>query len=531
MRGGETFPPELRVNETKSSVSSRRSSSIRGTPAPEKNAFSDANLWSNIFGNIREPRNATFLLAVLCVITTASASTITWPAKQQLLVEFGEDMHSFERRDSFAFYLAGVIFAPIMGYFAGIVSRRHLFLVLATVGGLAVILTGVAINLEMYYFLRFVAGFSYGATHPVCASLIGDLFDSWQRQKVAGMVVLSIGFGTACGLLVTNVAVADIQSFADMKEVAIASNALQVTSATGSTVLQPLSIWIRLVWAATGLTTIASGVLMFLFGSEPPRGQFDVKVVSAKPTSRQMRTVFSWTNLLCLMTSFPGLMPFAVIFAKFKELSLGNTHISIFAFSGFIGILVAAQVGTRLRHISDQLPAAYSGVAVMLRMVPGVLVASGFVADHPGFLGLSVMAVYGFITAQNVPFTSAVILNANTPGTRGLVASVHVLAEDVSRALAPLFFQMTLPDHYDNQKLRTYLTYWMVVVYFLVGLSVFLIAWTERSDMANVKQILEEELDESVRAREKAQSQERISINSVLTAEAFRRSIGQNANN
>ncbi len=130
--------------------------------------------------------------------------------------------------------------APFWGYAADRFSRKKIMMLGTGIWGLWTIAVGFAPNFDMLLILRAVSGLGLGCLMPATFSLLADHFPQARRGMAMGVIGLVGMLGTIVGVLVLGLFTAG-------------------------------EMW-RWGFACLGLASVISGVVIWLFVDEPPRG-------------------------------------------------------------------------------------------------------------------------------------------------------------------------------------------------------------------------------------------------------------------
>jgi MFS family permease len=375
---------------------------------------------------------------------------------------------------STAFFVIGGPASLIFGTLADRIQRKQLFLVLIGLATLVIFATACAWALYQLLVLRVLLGVVYASLNPVLFSLIGDLFPPSSRPAMASAVSLAVGGGTAIGQIVAgalsgfgmgwrtpyfiisvgcviasffvwNYAVEPQRGGAE-KEPTSPSH----TAATGSTSSQ----------STTGSKGDA-GTSEKAVAWDEFRNQLMLSLSSLRLQLR--RSLAIKTNQLVFLQGIFGTIPWSVItvflpdyLAQEQGFSIGHAtfFVMLFGIGAAVGGVVGGSVvGNMLYKKGPQYVPMVCGaiqalsalpMLYIINMPPVTAVAAtdmdGILKDapvHSPVLSYIVAILAGLMAAVTGPNLKAMLMNVNTPQTRGSVFTFANICDSVSKGFAP----------------------------------------------------------------------------------------------
>ncbi|MBL1101498.1 MFS transporter [Streptomyces sp. 205] len=98
--------------------------------------------------------------------------------------------------------VGALIGAVVSGTLTDVFGRRRLFIGGLVLFSLAMILCGIAPNLEVFATGRFICGLGFGGVIPVSVSLAAEFAPRHYRARIIGLVLTGLGVGTALAAFV-----------------------------------------------------------------------------------------------------------------------------------------------------------------------------------------------------------------------------------------------------------------------------------------------------------------------------------------
>eukprot|EP01038_Epipyxis_sp_PR26KG_P009500 gene9500-12798_t len=209
-------------------------------------------------------RNITTLLICSTVFFLFADQNLLAPNLSQIAQEFGFDDHQRDEKlggnIALGFFLVGAPIALIVGYYADITHRCHLFGVVVILGELSCLGTYWTSTYWELFFCRVLTGISIGGATPIIFSLFGDLYPGTSRTLVNSFVGLALSAGIAFGQFISGF-------------------------------IGPVYGW-RLPFLLISIPAIICGLLVIIFGREPKRGEQE-EVIKSISTIIHNKEIFN----------------------------------------------------------------------------------------------------------------------------------------------------------------------------------------------------------------------------------------------
>lgn len=379
------------------------------------------------------PKN-TLALALLASSTLFlfADQNLMAPNLTQIANEFG--MNAVERdvklggQVALGFWILGGIVSLLAGYLTDRVSRKRLFVVVTLIGALPCLLTGYARTYDELFVLRTMTGIGIGGALPLVYSLIGDFFPARKRAVATAFIGFAMGMGIALGQLLAGM-------------------------------LGPEYGW-RLPFKLVAAPNLLLAPLIGLIVQEPSRGQAEEGLKEAMQKGETFHEKLEWsrvkelfkikTNLFVFLQGIPGTVPWGIFFAYFndylaqdKGLSVQTATLVVMVLGGaaIVGGLVGGLIGGRLYLRNPSYMPVFSGIAAIVGIVPTILLIqypSQAGKASPDLLVAFILSIAtGLIVAIPSSNVRAMLINVNSPQTRGTVFSLYNLADDLGKGLGP----------------------------------------------------------------------------------------------
>lgn len=381
---------------------------------------------------------AVILLALISFFLFADQNLMA-PNLTQIANEFG---FSPNERDvklggniSFMFWVLGGMVTLGIGYLTDLISRKTLFIITIIFGEIPCVLTGFAENYTQLFWLRALTGIAIGGALPLTYSLIGDYFSHRTRASAAGWIGLAQGLGIAGGQLLAGF----------------------IGQAHG---------W-RLPFIIVGIPNFFFIVLFMLTVKEPPRGKTEESLRDLIEKGQAYTARINWslykdlfkikTNLLVFLQGIPGTVPWGVFFIYLNDFYAQEKGYSIEAATlivmvvgagAIIGGFLGGLMGTKVYGINPRYLPLLCGGTTLLGIIP-----MAYLLNFPSQIGVAnpnfiVPVAIGFITGFTITITGpnvkAILLNVNTPETRGSIFSLFNLTDDLGKGFGPVIISLLI---------------------------------------------------------------------------------------
>jgi MFS family permease len=326
------------------------------------------------------------------------------------------------------FWILGGIVALFIGYCADIMSRKNLFVFIVFIGEIPCLLSGFADTYIDFFIMRALTGIGIGGIIPLTYSLLGDLYSANERIKVITLIGLASGLGIASGQLVAGI--------------------------MGD------SVGWRLPFILFALPNFILGIIFFLTVKEPKRGQMDHNVKSLRVSDfKDFSSLFKIrTNLLVFLQGIFGTIPWGVFsiflidyFVVEKEYprEIATMGITLLGGMALLSSLIGGFIGNKLYRKNPKYLPLFCGISTIAGVIP-----TAFLINAPIHMenNETMLVIYagctGLLIAMTAPNMKAILMNVNSPYSRGTVFSLYNFADDLGRGFGPFIIGNILIYHF-----------------------------------------------------------------------------------
>ncbi|MBL9040827.1 MAG: MFS transporter [Myxococcales bacterium] len=375
----------------------------------------------------------TQVLFVLIVGLLFADQNLLAPNMTAIGAEFGFSRAEIDQRlgadVNLLFWMLGGVLTLLIGYLTDRgdltkkLSRKWLLTIVAVIGQLACLGSGLAKNYDQLLWARALTGIGIGGAFPLIYSLIGDYYPPHKRASAAATLGLSQGLGIGIGQLLSGM-------------------------------LGPQLGW-RMPFYVIAIPGLLLSVTFALWAREPKRGQHEEGLRELLASGQDYRERFQLrdlpklfavrTNLLILLQALPGTVPWGVFFvylndyyAHDKGFSVPDATLLVMAigvaaiFGGFLGGLGGQKLMNRkVRNLP-----LLCAVTTTLAVVPMALLIEYPVRPGQSLLGPVLIGLLtGGLAAVTGPNINTMLIAVNPPERRGSAFSFFNLCNDLGRGL------------------------------------------------------------------------------------------------
>jgi len=203
--------------------------------------------------------------------------------------------------------IAQTVSAPFWGYAADKYSRKRVMVIGTGVWGVWTALVGLMPSFQGILIIRVISGLGLGALMPAAFSLLGDHFEQSKRGRALGVIGFVGLLGTVVGVL-----------------------------AMGFVATPELWRW---GFLGLGLVSILSGIIIWFFVDEPPRGSAEPELRDLITYQNAERYTINWRDVFstlriptiwaAILQGITGTMPWVVMgfyFVNWLVTDLGYTN-------------------------------------------------------------------------------------------------------------------------------------------------------------------------------------------------------------
>jgi len=424
---------------------------------------------------------AIFLIALMNLFLFADQNLMA-PNLTQIAHDFG--FNDVQRdvmlggRISFVFWVLGGLVTLAIGYLTDKISRRNLFLFVILVGEIPCLLTGFARNYHELFWLRALTGIGIGGALPLTFSLIGDYFSHKNRAAAAAWIGLAQGLGIAIGQLMAGF-------------------------------IGPVYGW-RLPFILVAVPNFILAIIFLQFVKEPQRGKTEESLkelieegiaYTGRINWKEYKNLFKIkTNILVFLQGIPGTVPWGVFFIflndfysqdKGYSVQMATLIVMTVGAAAIIGAFIGGLIGNKLYNIKPKYLPMLCGTSTLIGIIPMALLLNyspQILVPEPD---PTWPLIFGFITGFTVTITGpnvrAILLNVNTPETRGSIFSLYNLTDDLGKGFGPVIISALIVWFGRLMAFNVANLFWLIC-----GLLLLVMIWTFPEDEAKLNAILKE---------------------------------------
>jgi MFS family permease len=341
---------------------------------------------------------------------------------------------------SFVFWILGGAVTLFIGYLTDKFSRKMLFLIVVLIGSVPCFMSGFVRTYDQLFWMRALTGIGIGGALPLSFSLIGDYFSHNNRSMAAGFVGLAQGLGIAAGQMLAGF--------------------------IGNACVMGVCGW-RLPFVLVAVPAIATALLFGVSVAEPARGRMEEdlkeliesgKVYTARINWKEYRELFRIkTNILLFLQGIPGTVPWGVFFIFMNDffsqdkgftIEMATLIIMAVGAGAIIGAFLGGLIGNKIYNINHKYLPILCGATTLAGIIP-----MAFLISYPSQAGVenpsaAIPAAIGFITGFIMTITGpnvkAILLNVNSPETRGSIFSLFNLTDDLGKGFGPVIISQLI---------------------------------------------------------------------------------------
>jgi len=352
------------------------------------------------------------------------------------------------------FWLLGGAVALFIGYCTDLISRKYLFALVVIVGEIPCLLSGFADTYMEFFTMRVLTGIGIGGIIPLTYSLLGDLYSANERIKVITLIGLASGMGIAVGQLTAG--------------------------------MMGDSFGWRLPFIVFAIPNFILAVIFILTVKEPGRGQMDRNVQSFRISDfKDFSSLFKIkTNLLVFLQGIFGTIPwgvFSIFIIDYFVVEKGYLRptatliITIVGGMALVSSLIGGFVGDKLFRKNPKYLPLFCGISTILGVIPTALLINAPMRTDQNETMLVLFAICtGLLIAMTPPNMKAILMNVNSPFSRGTVFSLYNFADDLGRGFGPFIIGNILIYYFGrNVAFNIANTFWIIC-----GGLILLMYWT-----------------------------------------------------
>ncbi len=352
------------------------------------------------------------------------------------------------------FWILGGSVALFIGYCTDLMSRKNLFALIVFLGEIPCLLSGFADTYTEFFIMRALTGIGIGGIIPLTYSLLGDLYSANERIKVVTLIGLASGMGIAIGQLAAG--------------------------------MMGDSFGWRLPFILFAVPNFILGAVFLFTVQEPKRGQMDHNVKSFRISDfKDFSSLFKIkTNLLVFLQGIFGTIPwgvFSIFMIDYFVVDKGYLRptatlvITLVGGMALISSLIGGFVGNKLYRKNPKYVPLFCGMSTILGVIPtAFLINAPMRTDQNETMLIVYAACTGLLIAMTAPNMKAILMNVNSPFSRGTVFSLYNFADDLGRGFGPFIIGNILIYSFGrNMAFNIANAFW-----FICGCLILLMFWT-----------------------------------------------------
>ena len=352
------------------------------------------------------------------------------------------------------FWILGGSVALLIGYCTDLMSRKYLFALIVFIGEIPCLLSGFADTYTEFFIMRVLTGIGIGGIIPLTYSLLGDLYSANERIKVVTLIGLASGMGIGIGQLAAG--------------------------------MMGDSFGWRIPFILFAVPNFFLGTVFLLTVKEPRRGQMDQNVKSFRISDfKDFLSLFKIkTNLLVFLQGIFGTIPwgvFSIFIIDYFVVNKGYLRptatlvITLVGGMALISSLIGGFVGNKLYKKNPKYLPLFCGMSTILGVVPTAFLINAPMRTNQNETMLIVYAACtGLLIAMTAPNMKAILMNVNSPFSRGTVFSLYNFADDLGRGFGPFIIGNILIFYLGrNMAFNIANAFW-----FICGCLILLMFWT-----------------------------------------------------
>ena len=326
---------------------------------------------------------------------------------------------------SLAYFTIGAPCSLLIGFLADKMDRIKLLLIIVLLGEGPCFCTIFVTAYWQLVILRACTGIAAGGALPLMYSLLGDLFSTEQRGFASSLIAISTGAGIVVGQMMSGI-------------------------------IGPALGW-KVPYCFTSAPNIVIVSIIYFTIKEPKRGVTEKAMSDVMHEDNKNQFVYSekinWTsfkqlffissNRLAFAQALPGTVPWGFINVFLNNyLSddkgfgtyTATLAITCFGVGAVLGVIGGGMIGQIIYNKSRKLFCIFLAIVTAGGM-PCVWMIVLLEYKEPGLLALAFLL--GLIASITGPNVRVIVLNVNTPETRGTAFAFFNLADDIGKGLGP----------------------------------------------------------------------------------------------
>jgi MFS family permease len=322
----------------------------------------------------------------------------------------------------------GVLSFPIaagIGILADVYNRKYLFCATVALGGLSSWMTGASQTYRMLFFARLLNGSFMSGSVPVAFSLLGDLFDTNERNAASSGLTAMMGLGIVFGQVYAGV----------------------VGSSEG---------WSH-AFNVSAVVTVASAALVLLLVREPIRGGKEEVLQDMLKHGTRYERKLTWSgfcqamknnqsNMILILQGFFSSVPWGIIFvflndylSQEKGFSVTDATylVAVFGTGCAAGGILGGYWGQLISAWNRSYLPLFMAATTFLGIFPFMGLLNGNFTNARSFLTVGLAFIGGFIASLPSVCVRPCLINVNPPESRGAALTAANLTIQLARGAGP----------------------------------------------------------------------------------------------
>jgi len=360
--------------------------------------------------------------------------------------------------------------SALIGFLADFVSsRRNLYALTIMVGGSACWWSGRATSFEGLLFSRFVTGGCMSGCTPVAFSLLGDLFETRERNMASSALTAMMGVGIILGNVIAGM-------------------------------LGPWTGW-RTPFDVSAVFCMISALLCLLLVDEPIRGGKEEVLQDMIKQGKAYDRKLTWngffyamlknsSNVIILMQGFFGSVPFGIIFIYLNDylsqeqgLSVRSATflVCVYGVGCAVGGILGGYLGGYFAQQKETYLPIFMGTTTIIGVIPYLGMLDITLKGHrSNFIPIALAFFAGMIESLPSVNIRPCLISVNPPEVRGAALTTANLIINLARGVGPVFMTK-ICAHFDVLR-KASMNFILIFFWIIAGIQLFLLAFTLPQD-------------------------------------------------
>jgi translation initiation factor 4G len=378
---------------------------------------------------VHETIHAQSLLLGFAFMAIWSPQNCMAPNLTEMASDFG---FSDAKRD---FYLGanialatGVLSLPIsagIGILADVWNRKYLFCATVALGGVSSYLTGISRTYRALFWARLLNGAFMSGSVPVAFSLLGDLFNTSERNAASSGLTAMMGLGIILGQVYAGV--------------------------VGSSLGWPHPFYV------SAIVTLISAFLVLLLVKEPVRGGKEEVLQDMLKRGTRYERKLTWSgfvqtmrnnesNMILMWQGFFSSVPWGIIFVFLNDylsqergFSVPDATylVAVFGVGCAVGGILGGYWGGIVQSWNRSYLPLFMALTTLLGIFPFLGLLNGTFRNAHGLLAVGYSFLGGSIASLPSVCVRPCLINVNPPETRGAALTAANLIIQLARGAGP----------------------------------------------------------------------------------------------